>query len=319
MNYVELHIGDYDKATAHLTACEDGIYGRLIRWYYDIEGPLPADLKAVQRHVRARSRDEKTAVETVLDEFFELRSDGWHHKRCDEEIAKYQEGQAEAEAKRDNEVERQKRHRQRRKELFAELREYDIVPKYDTSTTDLEAMLSRVTGGASHTPVTRDESVPVTPVTPSATANQTPDTRHHQEQELPSRAAFPDDAPEAATSTAAGRACLLMRQAGCVRVNPSHEALLAALSEGVTAEALRDTYLERPDATNPFAYAIATARSRHAEGVTALPAQSARDGPPRPAPMSKTLQTLHALEAAKNGTGLDYTSGQQRLAKADPA
>ena len=87
MNYVELHIGDYDKATAHLTACEDGMYGRLLRRYYDTEAPLPLDLKVLQRLVRARAKDEREAVETVLDEFFQKREDGWHHPRCDEEIA----------------------------------------------------------------------------------------------------------------------------------------------------------------------------------------------------------------------------------------
>lgn len=91
MNYVELHIGDYDKATAHLTACEDGIYGRLLRRYYDTEAPLCADIKALQRFVRARSKDELAAVQTVLDEFFVLESDGWHHKRCDHEIRRYRE------------------------------------------------------------------------------------------------------------------------------------------------------------------------------------------------------------------------------------
>jgi uncharacterized protein YdaU (DUF1376 family) len=89
MNYFELHIGDYEKATAHLTACEDGIYGRLMRRYYDTEAPLPDDLKALQRFVRARTREEKEAVEAILDEFFQLAADGWHHKRCDEEIARY--------------------------------------------------------------------------------------------------------------------------------------------------------------------------------------------------------------------------------------
>lgn len=89
MNYFELHIGDYEKATAHLTACEDGMYGRLMRRYYDTEMPLPDDIKSIQRFVRARSRDEKEAVETVLREFFALSSDGWHHKRCDEEIDRY--------------------------------------------------------------------------------------------------------------------------------------------------------------------------------------------------------------------------------------
>lgn len=91
MNYVELHIGDYETATAHLTACEDGIYGRLLRRYYSTEAALPADLKAVQRLVRARSRDEREAVQTVLDEFFQLTDEGWRHRRCDAEIARYNE------------------------------------------------------------------------------------------------------------------------------------------------------------------------------------------------------------------------------------
>ena len=45
MNYFEHHIGDYDEATSHLTAREDGIYSRLIRKYYAKERPLPADVE----------------------------------------------------------------------------------------------------------------------------------------------------------------------------------------------------------------------------------------------------------------------------------
>ena len=89
MNYFQLHIGDYEKATAHLTAAEDGIYNRLLRRYYDTEQPIPADIKAVQRLVRARSKDEREAVETVLNEFFFITPDGWRHGRCDEEIEAY--------------------------------------------------------------------------------------------------------------------------------------------------------------------------------------------------------------------------------------
>lgn len=96
MNYYEHHIGDYDEATAHLTACEDGIYSRLIRKYMATEKPLAGDLKALQRLVRARTREEKEAVETVLEEFFEQREDGWHQHRCDETIARYQDKQAKA-------------------------------------------------------------------------------------------------------------------------------------------------------------------------------------------------------------------------------
>jgi uncharacterized protein YdaU (DUF1376 family) len=96
VNYVELHIGDYDKNTAHLTACEDGIYGRLLRRYYDTETELPLDLKAVQRLVRARSKEEVAAVAVVLDEFFEKTPTGWRHDRCEAEIAKYREKRAKA-------------------------------------------------------------------------------------------------------------------------------------------------------------------------------------------------------------------------------
>lgn len=98
MNYYEHHIGDYDEATAHLTACEDGIYSRMIRKYMATEKALPSDLKTLQRLVRARSKEEKEAVETILEEFFEQREDGWHQHRCDETIARYQDKQRKARA-----------------------------------------------------------------------------------------------------------------------------------------------------------------------------------------------------------------------------
>lgn len=96
MNYFELHIGDYAQATGHLSFVEDAAYLRLVRKYYADERPIPADLKAAQRLVSARTREEKEAVQTVLDEFFDLREDGWHQRRCDEEIARYQDKQAKA-------------------------------------------------------------------------------------------------------------------------------------------------------------------------------------------------------------------------------
>lgn len=96
MNYYEHHIGDYAEATAHLSFVEDAAYSRLIRKYYAQEKPLPVDVKAVQRLVGARSKDEREAVESVLEEFFELREDGWHQDRCDAEIARYQDKQAKA-------------------------------------------------------------------------------------------------------------------------------------------------------------------------------------------------------------------------------
>lgn len=89
MNYYEHHLGDYAQATAHLTFVEDAAYSRLLRKYYAEEKPLPADMRAVQRLVAARTDEEREAVEVVLSEFFTLESDGWHNKRADDEIAKF--------------------------------------------------------------------------------------------------------------------------------------------------------------------------------------------------------------------------------------
>lgn len=98
MNYYLHHIGDYAQATAHLTFVEDAAYSRMIRKYYAEERPLPSDLSAVQRLVGARTREEKSAVEAMLKEFFFLDVDGWHNKRADSEIEFYHEKSSKAAA-----------------------------------------------------------------------------------------------------------------------------------------------------------------------------------------------------------------------------
>jgi len=85
VNYFKHHIGDYDSATAHLSWDEDMAYTRLIRLYYRREAPLPPDLSQICRLIRAGKR-EAPHVQAVLEEFFTLSEDGWHNKRCDEEI-----------------------------------------------------------------------------------------------------------------------------------------------------------------------------------------------------------------------------------------
>lgn len=110
MNFYKHHIGDYAQATAHLSFVEDAAYSRLLRKYYAEERPIPADLKAAQRLVGARSKEEREAVQTVLEEFFELQEDGWHNKRADEELSK---AQAQAETNRRIAEEREARKRAR--------------------------------------------------------------------------------------------------------------------------------------------------------------------------------------------------------------
>lgn len=91
MHHFPHHIGDYAAATAHLSWDEDLAYTRLLRAYYQHEKPIPADLAQACRLARCATPAQRRAVEAVLREFFELREDGWHQKRCDAEIAQYQE------------------------------------------------------------------------------------------------------------------------------------------------------------------------------------------------------------------------------------
>jgi len=89
MNYYPHHIGDFNSATRHLTRTERSIYRDLIELYYDTEAPLSADFEKLCRLVLARSDEERTAVEQVLNEFFTETEQGFAHSRCDSEIAKY--------------------------------------------------------------------------------------------------------------------------------------------------------------------------------------------------------------------------------------
>ena len=87
MNYYPFHLGDYATHTAHLEPMEDLAYRRMLDLYYRTESPLPQDPTEVARLIRLR--DHAAAVRDVLTEFFDATPDGWRHKRCDSEIAKY--------------------------------------------------------------------------------------------------------------------------------------------------------------------------------------------------------------------------------------
>jgi uncharacterized protein YdaU (DUF1376 family) len=108
MKHYPHHIGDFDKATRHLTRIERSVYRDLIDLYYDTEQRLTLDQSALCRRIIARSNEESTAVQQVLNEFFTETPTGWYHDRCEHEIAAYHAnssqkamaGKASAEAKR---------------------------------------------------------------------------------------------------------------------------------------------------------------------------------------------------------------------------
>lgn len=96
MNHYPRHLGDYLKKTLALSMQEDGAYTRLTDVYYDTEKPLPLDHRELHKLTRCSSVSDRKAVDKILARYFERRDDGYHQKRCDEEIAKYQGKSAKA-------------------------------------------------------------------------------------------------------------------------------------------------------------------------------------------------------------------------------
>jgi hypothetical protein len=191
--------------------------------------------------------------------------------------------------RQDNETTRLQNYRAEHKALRHALREHGVVMPFDSKIGELRARLETLERVKAETqPETQPETktfqdgnacnAPVMAKTGTGTGTG---TGIYQEQEQKHARIDSSETPATPVrSTDAARACLLLRQAGCARVNPGHPDLLAALAEGVTPEALRDTYAEKPNAANPFAWAIATARGRHAEGPTHISTGPPLNGKP---------------------------------------
>jgi uncharacterized protein YdaU (DUF1376 family) len=87
MHYYKFNIADWHLATSHLSLEEEAVYFKLINYYYDSEQCIPKETDSVIRRLRLGSVSDTVGI--VLQEFFVLQSDGWHHLRCDDEISKY--------------------------------------------------------------------------------------------------------------------------------------------------------------------------------------------------------------------------------------
>lgn len=237
MNYYERHLGDYAKDTAHLTMLEHGAYTLLLDRYYGTEQGIPAD--QAHRIARARSKEERAAVDAVLAEFFELRSDGWHQERCDAEIERYQAGEPEREVKKANEGNRLKRHREERARLFKALADAGHHAAWNIPMNELRELVKRCS-------LPLPETAPATP----ATATQTPDTRH-QTPVIPSDAdasAGRPAAPQSPKDVVFALGVPLLTASGVKE--PNARSFLAmqvkAHGDAKTAEALQACAEERP-------------------------------------------------------------------------
>lgn len=86
MNFYKRHLGDYAKDAGHLSMLEHGAYTLLLDRIYTTEQPI--EQADAYRVCRARSREERAAVDAVLREFFTTDGGAWMNRRAAEEIAK---------------------------------------------------------------------------------------------------------------------------------------------------------------------------------------------------------------------------------------
>lgn len=287
MNYFELYPGDYRRDTARLSLAEHGAYLLLMADYYASETPLPAELAALCRIVGAQGKAEQQAVKAVAEQYFPIGEDGLrHNSRADREIAKAQ--------KRIN------------------------AARENGSKGGRKPNPNKNPPGnpAGNPPGTRRATQQTTH---SGEALHTPHAIH--QQELPPAHA-PSQTDARGTPTDEGRACLLMRQAGCTQTNPSHPDLIAAISEGVTPETLADTVregLERtPPISRPFTWAIATARGRLESGPANLPAGDRHATPRRLSAVERVRANVEAAERRDAaGNPPDHPNGGPYLVAAD--
>ena len=234
MNYFEHHIGDYVAATSHLSFVEDAAYSRLIRIYYRDEKPLPLELKVVQRLAGARTREEKVAVETVLAEFFQASEDGWHSKRCDEEIARF----------------REKREKARRS---ADAR---WNPDKLASEADNSDMRTHSSGNAN-----------ASETDDSRNAHQSPDT-NHQAPDIEATAGTTHITGQALIlGTPAGFLAAALKSAGLLCHSDDFRVIEAA-NAGVTASEVLELQSIYPD--KPVAYVLKAAVNQRADRAKGL-------------------------------------------------
>jgi uncharacterized protein YdaU (DUF1376 family) len=85
VNFYKHHIGDYAKKTGHLSVAEHGAYLLMLHAYYGTEKPLPMG-DALYRLVRAQTKAERAAVDSVAAQFWSRTENGLVNGRAFDEI-----------------------------------------------------------------------------------------------------------------------------------------------------------------------------------------------------------------------------------------
>lgn len=283
MNYYERHLGDYSRDTAHLSMLEHGAYSLLLDRYYSTEAGIPED--QAHRLARARSKDERAAVDAVLGEFFTLRGGVWINGRAEREVDR---AQTKIKAAREN-------------------GKAGGRPKWNPETTD-EKPAGLFVGSDLLT---------------GSKAHQIPDTRQEQKGEpvvipaQPARPPIDDEPPEVGVRqpTAAGLVCRAMRQAGLQAVNPGDPRLQALLDQGITDAEFVGVAAEAVGGGKGWAWVLTVVQRRRADAAAI---SIAPGGPPQqrgPAAPNVTVPSVaaertQALLREQSAKGRDRPSAE---------
>ena len=249
MNYYERHLGDYAKDTAHLTMLEHGAYGLLLDRYYSTEQGIPVD--QVHRIARARTRDEKAAVDAVLAEFFKLADGIWINKRTEEEIAK---AMVKIDAARGN---GKKGGRPKKVELGSE-NETQQKPGglFAGSENETQQKPGGLFAGSENETQQKAHQTP-------DTKHQTPDTSKHTHSSGQSENAGDGNFPQRVSI--AGAVCTVLKAEGIAAVNPGNVDLLSLLEAGAEVGNFQAAARIAVAKGKGFAYALGIVKSQLAE------------------------------------------------------
>lgn len=172
MHYYERNIGDYYRKAGRLNIIQHGVYTLLIDACYDRE-QFPTSIEDAIDWVWAETKAEIKAVEFVLKKFFKLEDGFYVQNHIREDLEKFwaygDTDTNNSEAVKEGNKDRQKRCREERQQIFAQLKQYGITPKFNAKMTELREILNDVM----RKNVVTADNVTVTASHNSVTANVT--------------------------------------------------------------------------------------------------------------------------------------------------